>query len=99
MVAINFGGHLITGQRLTGMEGGRIFTQAFVRNVRGCLLMRCESSARISATGDHGFEAGGSDCSTTLIQSGKATSGVGLSHSSENVPSTREGAKGLGYFK
>jgi len=40
MVATSFGGHLITGQRFTGMEGGRIFTQAFIGNVRDCLLMR-----------------------------------------------------------
>ena len=49
MVAIGFGGHLITGQRLTGMEGGRNFTQAFIRNVRDCLLMRrklCQNSGK-----------------------------------------------------
>jgi hypothetical protein len=40
MIATDSGGHLITGQRLTGMESGRIFTQAFVWNVRDCLLMR-----------------------------------------------------------
>ena len=61
MIAIDFGGHLVTGQRLTGSEGGRNFTQAFVWNVRDCLLMREQHSARIPErkTGDPETGIGG----------------------------------------
>jgi hypothetical protein len=69
------------------MEGGRNFTQAFIRNVRGCLLMRGKHSARIPErkTGDLESEMEGSDGSSIPIKLGEATSGVGLSHSSEEI--------------